>query len=108
MKIPFLKKRTGRVVSLEDARGVVRNPHNAWIILIRLFFAGLVLVMIISGFVFYKINNSTQVEVGTDGSVSKEAIDTVKLRQVIDTFKKKQEKFDSLLIGVPGIVDPSK
>lgn len=108
MNIPFFQKRTNHSVSLEDARGVVRNAHKAWIMLLRLFFVGLIGVICISGFVFYKTNELSQAAGGAGVAEQKEAIDTLKLRQVIDTFKKKQEKFDALSTGASGLVDPSK
>lgn len=108
MNIPFLEKRIHHTTSLEDARDAARNAHKAWIMLLYFFFMGLICVICISGFEFYKTNELSQSAGGAGVAEQKEAIDTLKLRQVIDTFKKKQEKFDTLLVGTSGLVDPSK
>ena len=86
----------------------IKNPHSAWILLLKVFFLALVVIIALSGYKYYLADKKT-IEITVEGSTNtKDVIQVEKLDAILDSFKNKEEKTTEYKTASPVFVDPSR
>ncbi len=104
----IFKKKDIRAHFTKDENMRIKNPHIAWSLLLNGFFITILIIALLSGYKYYKIQKY-EIEGSTLESDSvKEAIQVEKLDKILDVFKQKEEKRNQYKNTPPVFVDPSR
>ena len=86
----------------------IKNPHNAWRGMLKIFFILVAIITLLSGYKYYTVGKSA-VEIDTeDTTLAKEPIQIEKLDVILDSFKKKEERTQNYKSTPSVLVDPSR
>lgn len=108
MNITLFKKKNGsRVVTLKEAYEVIRNPYRDWMIILRSFFVLVLIVMLVSAYIYVRADKNSAVNTPTETVSGRDRVNVSKLKSVIESFAHKEQRFNELKTTKPLFVDPS-